>query len=154
MLVEMTTSLSGIHDYALNPIIGREHELARLKELVDGVSARGAALLVRGEPGIGKSTLLAAAVRYAETAGMRILRATGIQSEAQLPFAGLHQLVDVPTLIVHGDDDQIVPIVASALASSKIVEDATLKIYEGAPHGLAVTHKDQLNEDLLTFLKG
>jgi non-heme chloroperoxidase len=61
---------------------------------------------------------------------------------------------DVPTLIVHGDDDQIVPIVASALASSKIVEDATLKIYEGAPHGLAVTHKDQLNEDLLTFLKG
>jgi non-heme chloroperoxidase len=61
---------------------------------------------------------------------------------------------DVPTLIVHGDDDQIVPIVASALASSKIVEDATLKIYEGAPHGLAVTHKDQLNEDLLAFLKG
>jgi non-heme chloroperoxidase len=61
---------------------------------------------------------------------------------------------DVPTLIVHGDDDQIVPIVASALASSKIVEDAALKIYEGAPHGLAVTHKDQLNEDLLAFLKG
>ena len=61
---------------------------------------------------------------------------------------------DVPTLIVHGDDDQIVPIVASALASSKIVEDPTVKIYEGAPHGLAVTHKDQLNENLLTFLKG
>ena len=61
---------------------------------------------------------------------------------------------EVPTLIVHGDDDQIVPIVASALASSKIVEDVTLQIYEGAPHGLAVTHKDQLNEDLLTFLKG
>jgi DNA-binding CsgD family transcriptional regulator/tetratricopeptide (TPR) repeat protein len=93
MLVEMTTSLSGIHDYALNPIIGREHELARLKELVDGVSARGAALLVRGEPGIGKSTLLAAAVRYAETAGVRVLRANGVQSEAHLPFAGLHQLV-------------------------------------------------------------
>ena len=61
---------------------------------------------------------------------------------------------DVPTLIVHGDDDQIVPIVASALISSKIVEDATLKIYEGGPHGLAVTHKDRLNDDLLTFIRG
>ena len=61
---------------------------------------------------------------------------------------------DVPTLIVHGDDDQIVPIVASALISSKIVEDATLKVYEGAPHGLAVTHKDRLNDDLLTFVRG
>ena len=150
----MTTSSSATHGAAGDPIVGREQELARLERLINGVSERGAALLVRGEPGIGKSTLLAAAVRYAETAGMRILRATGVQSEAQLPFAGLHQLVDVPTLIVHGDDDQIVPIVASALASSKIVEDATLKIYEGAPHGLVVTHKDQLNEDLLTFLKG
>jgi non-heme chloroperoxidase len=61
---------------------------------------------------------------------------------------------DVPTLIIHGDDDQIVPIVASALISSKIVEDATLKVYEGAPHGLSVTHKDQLNDDLLTFIRG
>jgi non-heme chloroperoxidase len=61
---------------------------------------------------------------------------------------------DVPTLIVHGDDDQIVPIVASALRSSKIVEDATLKVYEGAPHGLAVTRKDRLNDDLLTFIRG
>ena len=61
---------------------------------------------------------------------------------------------DVPTLIVHGDDDQIVPIVASALLSSKLVENATLKIYEGGPHGLAVTHKDILNDDLLTFIRG
>jgi non-heme chloroperoxidase len=61
---------------------------------------------------------------------------------------------DVPTLIIHGDDDQIVPIVASALISSKIVENATLKVYEGAPHGLAVTHKDRLNDDLLTFIRG
>ena len=60
---------------------------------------------------------------------------------------------DVPTLILHGDDDQIVPIGASALSSSKLVKNATLKIYEGAPHGLAYTHKDQLNTDLLTFLK-
>ena len=60
---------------------------------------------------------------------------------------------DVPTLIIHGDDDQIVPIGASALRSSKMVKEATLKIYPGAPHGLADTHKDQLNGDLLAFLK-
>ena len=59
---------------------------------------------------------------------------------------------DVPTLIVHGDDDQIVPIEAAGIAASKIVKDATLKIYPGAPHGLADTHKEQLNTDLLTFL--
>jgi non-heme chloroperoxidase len=60
---------------------------------------------------------------------------------------------DVPTLILHGDDDQIVPIGASALLSSKLVPRATLKVYPGAPHGLADTHKDQLNADLLAFLK-
>jgi non-heme chloroperoxidase len=60
---------------------------------------------------------------------------------------------DVPTLIVHGDDDQIVPIGAAALRSAKLVRNAALKIYAGAPHGLAVTHKDQLNADLLAFLK-
>jgi len=60
---------------------------------------------------------------------------------------------DVPTLILHGDDDQIVPFADSALLSSKIVKDATLKVYPGAPHGLMVTHKDQFNADLLAFLK-
>ena len=60
---------------------------------------------------------------------------------------------DVPTLILHGDDDQIVPIGAAALRSAKLVKNATLKIYKGAPHGLAETHKDQLNNDLLAFLK-
>ena len=60
---------------------------------------------------------------------------------------------DVPTLIIHGDDDQIVPIGAAALLSAKLVKNATLKIYAGAPHGLADTHKDQLNADLLAFLK-
>ncbi len=59
---------------------------------------------------------------------------------------------DVPTLIVHGDDDQIVPLVASALAFSKLVKDATLNVYEGAPHGLAGIHEDRLNADLLAFL--
>ena len=60
---------------------------------------------------------------------------------------------DVPTLVVHGDDDQIVPIGAAALRSSKLIKNATLKVYAGAPHGLADTHKDRLNADLLAFLK-
>jgi non-heme chloroperoxidase len=60
---------------------------------------------------------------------------------------------DVPTLVIHGDDDQIVPIGASALISSKLIKNATLKIYEGVPHGLADTHKDRLNADLLAFLR-
>jgi non-heme chloroperoxidase len=60
---------------------------------------------------------------------------------------------DIPTLIVHGDDDQIVPIGASALHSSKLVNNATLKIYAGAPHGLVDTHKELLNADLQAFLK-
>jgi non-heme chloroperoxidase len=61
--------------------------------------------------------------------------------------------IDVPTLIIHGDDDQIVPISASALQSSKLVMKSTLKVYPGAPHGLPTTHKDELNADLLEFLK-
>ena len=60
---------------------------------------------------------------------------------------------DVPTLIMHGDDDQIVPIGASALLSSKIVKGATLKVYPGLPHGMCSTHKDQINADLLAFIK-
>jgi non-heme chloroperoxidase len=60
---------------------------------------------------------------------------------------------DVPTLILHGDDDQIVPIRASALMSSKIVKNAKLKVYEGGPHGMCTTRKDEVNADLLTFLK-
>ncbi len=59
---------------------------------------------------------------------------------------------DVPTLILHGDDDQVVPIGAAALRSAKLVQNSTLKIYPGAPHGLTDTHKDQLNADLLAFL--
>jgi non-heme chloroperoxidase len=60
--------------------------------------------------------------------------------------------IDVPTLILHGDDDQIVPIGASALLSSKIVKGATLKIYPGAPHGMPSTLKDRVNEELLAFI--
>jgi non-heme chloroperoxidase len=60
---------------------------------------------------------------------------------------------DVPTLILHGDDDQIVPIADSALLSAKIVKNATLKVYKGAPHGMCTTLKDDVNEDLLGFIK-
>jgi len=60
---------------------------------------------------------------------------------------------NVPTLVLHGDDDQIVPIGASAMLSSKLVKGAQLKIYKGAPHGMCSTMKDQINEDLLAFLK-
>ena len=60
---------------------------------------------------------------------------------------------NVPTLIIHGDDDQMVPIAASAMLATKLVKNATLKIYPGGDHGLADTHKDQLNADLLAFLK-
>jgi non-heme chloroperoxidase len=62
--------------------------------------------------------------------------------------------IDVPTLIVHGDDDQVVPIDDSARLSARIVAGATLKVYPGAPHGLASTHADQLNADLLAFIEG
>jgi non-heme chloroperoxidase len=61
---------------------------------------------------------------------------------------------DVPTLILHGDDDQIVPIGAAALLSSKIVKGSILKVYAGAPHGMCSTLKDRVNEELLAFFKG
>jgi Predicted hydrolases or acyltransferases (alpha/beta hydrolase superfamily) len=61
---------------------------------------------------------------------------------------------DVPTLIIHGDDDQIVPIGASAHASAKLIKNAILKVYAGGSHGLSDTHKNELNTDLLAFIKG
>src|SRR5207245_4210661 len=61
--------------------------------------------------------------------------------------------IDVPTLIMHGDDDQIVPIGAAALMSSKIVKNAKLKVYQGFPHGMPTTNADQINSDLLMFIQ-
>jgi non-heme chloroperoxidase len=61
---------------------------------------------------------------------------------------------DVPTLILHGDDDQIVPIANAGLLSAKLVRGATLKVYQGGAHGLCTTEKDQVNPDLLAFIKG
>jgi non-heme chloroperoxidase len=61
--------------------------------------------------------------------------------------------IDVPTLVMHGDDDQIVPIGASAMLSSKLVKGSTLKVYPGLPHGMCQIHKDQINADLLAFIE-
>src|SRR5437867_617660 len=60
----------------------------------------------------------------------------------------------VPTLVLHGDDDQIVPIADSAMLSAKIIKNAKLKVYKGAPHGLCTTHKELVNEELISFIKG
>ena len=61
--------------------------------------------------------------------------------------------LDVPTLFLHGDDDQIVPIGASAMLASKIVKGAKLKVYKGGAHGMCTTQKDEVNADLLAFIK-
>ena len=76
-----------------------------------------------------------------------------IKAFSETDFSEDLQRFDIPTLIIHGEDDQNVPIANSALKSSKIVPNAELKIYPGAPHGLTVTHKDQFNADLLAFLR-
>ncbi|MEN2393860.1 alpha/beta fold hydrolase [Pseudomonas halotolerans] len=68
-------------------------------------------------------------------------------------FRGDLKKFDVPTLVIHGDDDQIVPIDASGRASAALIKGARLIVYPGAPHGLTDTHKDRLNQDLLTFLQ-
>jgi len=62
--------------------------------------------------------------------------------------------IDVPTLVLHGDDDQIVPIADSALLSAKIIKNAKLKVVKGAPHGMCTTLKDMVNEELISFIKG
>src|SRR5207247_4753292 len=77
-----------------------------------------------------------------------------IEAFSETDFTQDLKKFDVPTLIIHGDDDQIVPIGASALLSSKLVKNSTLKIYPGGSHSLGDTSKEQLNKDLLEFIKG
>jgi non-heme chloroperoxidase len=62
--------------------------------------------------------------------------------------------IDIPVMVMHGDDDQIVPIGAAGLMSAKILKKATLKVYPGFPHGMPTTNADQINTDLLAFIKG
>ncbi|HTH10660.1 MAG TPA: alpha/beta hydrolase, partial [Acidovorax sp.] len=68
-------------------------------------------------------------------------------------FRGDLKKFDIPTLVIHGDDDQIVPIDASGKASAALIKNAKLIVYPGAPHGLTDTHKDRVNQDLLSFLQ-
>jgi non-heme chloroperoxidase len=76
-----------------------------------------------------------------------------IKAFSETDFTDDLSKLDVPTLIAHDDDDQIVPTGASALMSSKLVKDSTLTVYPGAPHGLVGTFKDEFNADLLTFIR-
>jgi non-heme chloroperoxidase len=76
-----------------------------------------------------------------------------IKAFSETDFTEDLKKIDVPTLIMHGDDDQIVPIGASAMLSSKLVKGATLKVYPGLPHGMCTTHADVVNRDLLAFFQ-
>ncbi|WP_405049259.1 MULTISPECIES: alpha/beta fold hydrolase [unclassified Rhizobium] len=77
----------------------------------------------------------------------------GIKAFSETDFTEDLKVIDVPTLVMHGDDDQIVPIADSALLSAKLLKTATLKVYKGLPHGMATTHADVINAHLLAFLK-
>ena len=76
-----------------------------------------------------------------------------IKQFSETDFTGDLRKIDVPTLVIHGDDDQIVPIAASGKRSAKLITGSTFTVYSGAPHGLAETHRDRLNEDLLAFIE-
>lgn len=76
-----------------------------------------------------------------------------IKAFSETDFTEDLKKIDVPTLILHGDADQIVPIGASALLSSKLIKGATLKVMPGAPHGMCSTLKDQINRELLSFFQ-
>jgi non-heme chloroperoxidase len=77
----------------------------------------------------------------------------GIKAFSETDFTEDLKIINVPTLVMHGDDDQIVPIAASALLSSKLLKNGTLKVYENFPHGMCTTHADVVNPDLLAFIR-
>ncbi|KQQ71306.1 alpha/beta hydrolase [Rhizobium sp. CFBP 8752] len=76
-----------------------------------------------------------------------------IKAFSETDFTEDLKAIDLPVLVMHGDDDQIVPIADSAMLSSKLLKNGTLKVYEGLPHGMATTHADLINADLLAFFK-
>src|SRR5580704_16161111 len=101
-------------------IVGREHELEVLLAAIDAASSAGSAVAVCGEPGIGKSVLLQAAACRGQERGYFVLRATGVEAESQLPFAGLHELMR-PVL---GAADTLAPPQRRALLAAFGIEDA------------------------------
>ena len=76
-----------------------------------------------------------------------------IKAFSETDFTEDLRKIDIPVLVMHGDDDQIVPIVAAGPLSAKILKKATLKVYPGFPHGMPTTNADQINADLLAFLQ-
>ncbi len=78
----------------------------------------------------------------------------GIKAFSETDFTADLKAIEVPVLVMHGDDDQIVPIADSALLSVKLLKKGTLKVYEGLPHGMCTTHADIINPDLLAFIQG
>jgi hypothetical protein len=140
-------------------LYGRERETDLLKGLVEPGRAHGDALVIRGDPGIGKSALLAVARASARASGFRVLTATGVQSEAELPFAGLHQLTHAlpwqtealpgpqrdAVLAAFGASSSSVPdLFLIALATLDVVADASapspLLVIATTPSGLTAQH--------------
>ncbi|NVD43294.1 alpha/beta hydrolase [Ensifer sp. HO-A22] len=76
----------------------------------------------------------------------------GVKAFSETDFTEDLKMIDVPALVLHGDDDQVVPLAISAPRSARLLKNSTLKIYEGFPHGMATTHADVINEDILSFL--
>jgi len=115
----------------------------------DDLAALAGALDLKGAVHVGHSTGGGEVARYLGRHG------TKRAAKAVLIGAVTEDLakIDVPTLILHGDDDQIVPIGASAMRSAKLVKGATLKVYPGLPHGMCTTHPELINPDLLAFFK-
>jgi non-heme chloroperoxidase len=77
----------------------------------------------------------------------------GIKAFSETDFTEDLKSIDLPTLVMHGDDDQIVPIADSALLSVKLLKNGTLKVYEKFPHGMCTTHPEEINRDILTFIQ-
>ena len=77
----------------------------------------------------------------------------GIKAFSETDFTDDLRATNVPTLVMHGEDDQIVPIADSALLSAKLLKNGTLKVYEKLPHGMCTTHPDRINPDLLAFIR-
>ena len=77
----------------------------------------------------------------------------GIKAFSETDLTGDLKAIEVPTLVMHGDDDQIVPIADSSELSIKLLKNGTLKVYPGYPHGICTTHADTINPDLLAFIQ-
>ena len=85
--------------------------------------------------------------------GSTLAHYEGIKAFSETDFTEDLKKIEVPTLVMHGDDDQVVPIKASGIKSAEILKDATLKVYKGYPHGMATIHADEINNDILKFIQ-